>query len=109
MVTVSKKDKRKNIPPELLAQWDKDRAKKAENKRLRGLARLNAAADPFVPKKGGKKALKALVAAARLDTATATQSNRNVDFVALERQMRSFVNNLGGAQTMALPPMDKND
>ena len=59
MLTISsserKKDKYKDLPPELKEQWAADRAKKAENKRKRALARLEAAADPLVKKKGGKK------------------------------------------------------
>ena len=51
---VRKKDKYKDLPDELQAQWELDRAKKAENKRKRAAARLEAAADPFAKKKGGK-------------------------------------------------------
>src|SRR5579863_7648865 len=53
--------KNKHIPEELRDQWERDRAKKAERKRLRELERIAAAADPFMVRKGkgGKKARKA--------------------------------------------------
>ena len=53
-----KKDKGKHLPPVLQEQWEKDRQKKAENKRKRAADRIALAADPLVSKKGGKKGKK---------------------------------------------------
>ena len=103
---VRKKDKYKDLPDELQAQWELDRAKKAENKRKRAAARLEAAADPFAKKKGGKKGLKAMLNAARYDGAEELP-NRIVDIVTLEQQIRRFVQNLGGPNSMSTPPADK--
>ncbi|KZT22544.1 hypothetical protein NEOLEDRAFT_1071244 [Neolentinus lepideus HHB14362 ss-1] len=100
------KDKGKDLPPELQEQWQRDRAKKAEYKRQREQTRLEAAADPMVRKKGGKKGRKAMRAAARLDPSVEI-SNRIVDMISLETQIRRFIADIGGVQTMVLPPCDK--
>lgn len=101
------KNKRNDLPEELQAVWDRDRAKKAENKRLRALARMEAAADPLVRKKGGKKGRKAMLAAARIDPTITPLPNRVVDLPTLVQQIRRFVGDIGGPQTMALPPAEK--
>jgi hypothetical protein len=49
-----KKKNNKHVPPELQAQWDKDRETKAEKKRQRALDRLMAELDPY-PASGKKK------------------------------------------------------
>jgi len=92
-----KKKKDKTIPKELHEQWDRDRAKKAERKRLRALEKSAAALDPFQTKKGGKKARKARLAAALASP---------VSLETVVEQMRRFVADLGGARTLPLPPMD---
>ncbi|KAJ6594072.1 hypothetical protein B0H19DRAFT_48561 [Mycena capillaripes] len=101
------KSKRNDLPPELQAVWDRDREKKAENKRLRALARAEAAADPMSHKKGGKKGRKAMLAAARLDPTITVLPNRVVDMTTLVQQIRRFVGDIGGPQSMSLPPTDK--
>jgi hypothetical protein len=102
------KSKNRDIPSDLLAQWEKDRAKKAENKRARQQARLELAADPLSIKKGGKKGHKAMLAAARLDP-SAPIANRVVDMITLVQQIRRFLADVGGRSTMVLPPMEKGD
>jgi len=87
-------------PPELHQQWEKDRLKKAENKRLRRQALLEQAADPFSVKKGGKKSRKLMRAAAQSDP------NRIVNMSTLVEQIRRFAENIEGP-SMALPPMEK--
>ncbi|CAK5275125.1 unnamed protein product [Mycena citricolor] len=101
------KQKRQDIPHELQEQWDRDRGKKAEYKRNRELARLAAAADPLSAKKGGKKGRKAMKAAARLDPTITVLPNRVIDMSSLEQQIRRFIGNIGGPQSMTLPPCDK--
>ncbi|KAH9858987.1 hypothetical protein C2E23DRAFT_746290 [Lenzites betulinus] len=101
----AKRGKNKDVPPELRAQWEKDRAKKAENKRKRALERLQLAADPLAPHKGGKKGQKAMLAAARAD-ADADLPHRVVDFAALEQEIRRFLAD-PARTTMPLPPADK--
>ncbi|KAH8119303.1 hypothetical protein DFH11DRAFT_436700 [Phellopilus nigrolimitatus] len=101
-----KRDYGKDLPPELKAQWEGDRAKKAENKRKRAAARVEAASDPFAPHKGGKKAINAMLRASRLAAETeAALPSRAFDVQALVRQIRTFL--AGATQQMALPPMDK--
>ena len=92
--------KKKFIPEELREQWDRDRAKKAERKRLRELERSAAALDLSTTKKGGKKkkARKARLAAA-------LASPMSLETVV--GYMRRFVADVGGARTLALPPMDQ--
>ncbi|OAX34230.1 hypothetical protein K503DRAFT_747687 [Rhizopogon vinicolor AM-OR11-026] len=103
-----KKDKIKGLPADLAAAWEKDRAKKAERKRARQEARLLAAVDSLTPKRGGKKARKAMRAAANLDPSVLAQMpNAIVDMVSLVQQIRRFIDNIGGRNTMVLPPMDK--
>ncbi|KAF7290024.1 hypothetical protein HMN09_01307400 [Mycena chlorophos] len=101
------KKKRADIPGELQDIWDRDRAKKAENKQLRALAKLAAAADPLAQHKGGKKGRKAMLAAARLDPSSTITPNRVIDLTTLVVRIRAFVNELGAPQSMALPPTDK--
>ncbi|KAI0829778.1 hypothetical protein BC628DRAFT_1314788 [Trametes gibbosa] len=102
----AKRGKDKDVPPELREQWEKDRAKKAENKRKRALERLQLAADPLAQHKGGKKGRKAMLAAARAAD-DANLPDRIVDFVSLEQQIRRFLADIGGSNTMSLPPADK--
>lgn len=101
-----KKDKPEGLSQELIDQWERDREKKAENKRKRALARLEAAADPLVANKGGKKGRKAMLAAARYN-GPEELPNRVVDFVSLEQQIRRFLKDLGGPKTISLPPANK--
>ncbi|KAF8840896.1 hypothetical protein BDN67DRAFT_902575 [Paxillus ammoniavirescens] len=105
---VKSKYKEGYFAAELQTQWGKDRAKKAEYKRQRQEARLLAALDPTTSKKGGKKSRKATVAASKLDPEVAISMipNAIVDMASVEAQIRRFVANIGGAQSMALPPMD---
>ena len=97
--------KNKHVPPELREQWEKDRQKKAENKQKRALERMLIAADPMAIHKGGKKGRKAMLAAAR---AAEDLPNRIVDFVTLEQQIRRFLADIDGRDTMVLPPADKD-
>ncbi|TFY79598.1 hypothetical protein EWM64_g4414 [Hericium alpestre] len=101
-----KKEKDKDIPIELRDQWNRDRAKKADHKRAREKARLETAADPLAKKKGGKKGRKAMMAAAALDPSVEI-SNRVVDMASMEQQIRRFLANIGGPNSMSLPPMEK--
>ena len=105
-VSARKKDQYKGLPKELQAQWEQDRAKKAENKRKRERARLEAASDPLVQKKGGKKGMKATLAAARYEGEDELP-NRIVDFASLEQQIRRFLANIDGPRTMTTPPANK--
>lgn len=94
--TERKRDK--DVPAELRDQWERDRAKKAERKRIRELERL-AAADPFTPtkkKKGGKKARKAQRAAA---------AAAPISLETVVTHMRRFVTDIGSAPALSLPPM----
>lgn len=101
------KDKYKDLSPDLQEQWAKDREKKAENKRKRALDRLAAAADPLSEKKGGKKGMKAALAAARYDGEAIEIPNRIVDLATLEQQIRRFLADIGGRREMVLPPCGK--
>lgn len=103
-----KKFKNTGLPENLRDQWEQDRAKKAENKRKWQVARLEVASDPLTEKKGGKKGLKAMLAAARADPDGPIElPNRIVDLSTLEQQIRRFLENLGGPSSMTLPPCDK--
>jgi hypothetical protein len=92
--------KQEEVPEELRDQWERDRAKKAERKRLRELERIAAAADPFMIRKGkgGKKARKAKLAA------TLAQS---MNLETIVGHVRRFVADIGGARTLPLPPMNR--
>lgn len=102
-----KKDNVKDIPHELQDIWKNDRKKKAEHRKARELARLEAAADPLTKKKGGKKGRKAMLAAAKLDPTITVLPNRVIDMVTLVQQIRRFIDDVGGPQTMSLPPTNK--
>ncbi|KAJ3919240.1 hypothetical protein F5877DRAFT_40743 [Lentinula edodes] len=101
------KDKHKDIPPDLIDLWKKDRAKKAIRKQERKLARLAAAADPLTEKQGGKKGRKAMLAAAKLDPTIVVLPNRVIDMTTLVQQIRRFIDNIGGPSSMSLPPANK--
>ncbi|KAG6919508.1 hypothetical protein DXG01_005098 [Tephrocybe rancida] len=101
------KDKYKDLPPELQEQWQMDRDKKADHKRLRALKRLELAADPLAPKKGGSKGRKAMLAAAKLDPTITVLPNRVIDMTTLVQQIRRFVGDVGGPVSMSLPPTTK--
>ncbi|KAJ3890186.1 hypothetical protein GG344DRAFT_50130, partial [Lentinula edodes] len=101
------KDKHKDIPPDLVDRWNKDRAKKAIRKKERELARLAAAADPLTKKQGGKKGRKAMLAAAKLDPTIVVLPNRVIDMSTLVQQIRRFIDNIGGPSSMSLPPANK--
>ncbi|KAI8992915.1 hypothetical protein BD414DRAFT_437389 [Trametes punicea] len=106
MMAPAKRGKDKDVPLELREQWEKDRQKKAENKRKRALERMQIAADPLAKHKGGKKGHKAMLSAARA-AQDVDLPNRITDFVSLEQQIRRFLADIGGPRTMALPPADK--
>jgi hypothetical protein len=105
-LVISGRNKGKNIPVLLQDQWEKDRAKKAEHKRARAIARLEATADPLSTKMGGKKGRKAMLAAAKFDPLISVPE-RVVDMTTLEQQIRRFLADIGGKSTMSLPPMGK--
>ncbi|KAI0315176.1 hypothetical protein OF83DRAFT_1174066 [Amylostereum chailletii] len=102
-----RKEKNKDLPRELQEQWERDRKKKADRKRERTEERLIAAADPLSQKRGGKKGRKEMLKVASLDPRIAVP-NRVVDFASLEQQIRRFLDDIGGPDTMVLPPMDKS-
>ena len=102
-----RKDKYKDLPPALQAQWQQDREKKAEYKRQRALEKLAAAADPLIPNKGGKKGRKAMLAASKLDPTITVLPNRIIDMTTLVQQIRRFLADIDGPSTMSLPPTDK--
>ncbi|KAM6501817.1 hypothetical protein JOM56_001794 [Amanita muscaria] len=107
-VVPRRKDKVKGLPASLQKQWEKDRAKKAKLKEARQMAQLEAAADPLAKKKGGKKGIKAMLAAARVDPKiTVIGPNRVIDMTTLVQQIRRFLASPGGPQTMSLPPTSK--
>lgn len=97
---------RKDIPPELQGQWETDRLKKAKRKNERELARLEAALDPLVTKKDGKKSRKAMITAARLDPSIQIPP-RTLDMDSVERQIRQFHADKD-RNYMALPACDKS-
>ncbi|KAF9526875.1 hypothetical protein CPB83DRAFT_908087 [Crepidotus variabilis] len=103
-----RKDKGKGLQPDLHAQWEKDRARKAEFKKQRDLAKLVSAADPLVRKKGGKKARRAIQRAASLDPTIHVLPNRVIDMSSLVQQIRRFIADVGGPPTMSLPPTNKH-
>jgi hypothetical protein len=92
--------KKRNIPKELHDQWDRDRIKKAERKRLRELERVAATVDPFTTWKGkdGKKARKTKLAATLA---------RSLSLETIVGHMRRFIADIGGARTLPFPPMDR--
>jgi hypothetical protein len=95
----SGRKKDKFVPAELRDQWERDRAKKAERKRLRELERIAAMVDPFTTQKGNKKARKAKRAAA-LATSVSLET--------IVGHMRRFVADIGGARSLPLPPMNRS-
>lgn len=84
-----------------------DRLKKAAYKKARAQARLEKAADPLSPKKGGRKGRKAMLAAARVDPTITVLPNRIIDMVTLVQQIKRFIND-EDHQSMALPPTDRH-
>jgi len=98
---------RKDLPAELVEQWEKDRLKKAKRKSERELARLETAVDPDVTKKGGKKSKKAMIIAAARPDASVQISHRIVDMNSVEQQIRRFLADKERAYTV-LPACDRS-
>lgn len=67
---------------------------------------MEVAADPLVKNKGGKKGLKDMLKAAKMDD-SAELPHKVVDLGSLDREIRRFLDNIGGPNSMALPPADK--
>ncbi|CAE6517898.1 unnamed protein product [Rhizoctonia solani] len=91
---LSPASRKKNLPPELQAQWELDRQKKAENKRLRALQRRVAALETSPKRGAGSKA------------SFLFNSGQPLTLSDVESRLRSFVANLS-QKTVALPAMDK--
>ncbi|KAF9000445.1 hypothetical protein BDQ17DRAFT_1245535 [Cyathus striatus] len=102
-----KKDKWKDVPPHLREQWEKDRQKKAERKQARELEKMERAADALALKKGGKKGRKVMLAASRLDPTITVLPNRIIDMSTLVQQIRRFIAEINGPNSMSLPPTNK--
>ncbi|KAF7782929.1 hypothetical protein Agabi119p4_2305 [Agaricus bisporus var. burnettii] len=103
-----RKDKGKDLPEDLQKVWERDRQKKAELKREREFGKLITSVDPLAKKKGGKKGRKTMLKAANLDPATINLGpNRVIDFTTLVQQIRRFVSDLDGPQSISLPPANK--
>jgi R3H domain len=97
-----KKDR--HIPPELRDQWDRDRAKKAEHKHARALARTQEAIDlSSTPKSSRGK--QQVLGGARFQGDT-LYTDRIHDMSTLEQLIRTFLDNLD-AKNMVLPPKGK--
>ena len=95
---------RKDLPPELQEQWEKDRLKKAKRKSERELARLEAALDSHATKKGGKSR-KATAAAAKLDPSIEVP-RQTVDMESVQQKIREFLADKVRSE-MAMPACDK--
>lgn len=93
--SAASRGKNKHVTPELQAQWERDRSKKAENKRLRALQRQAELAQNGPKRGSGRKA-----------SFMFNNSSTITSLPALEPKLRSFVTNVG-MHTMALPAMDK--
>ncbi|KAJ8075885.1 squalene synthetase-like protein [Marasmius tenuissimus] len=102
-----RKDKNKDLPPDLAELWERDRARKADRKRERDLEKLVQAADPLRSKKGGKKGRKITARLASLDPTITTIPNRVFDTTTLVQQIRRFIDDVGGPKQMSLPPTNK--
>ncbi|KAH9007974.1 hypothetical protein EDB84DRAFT_1281330 [Lactarius hengduanensis] len=94
-----KRKRDKHVPAELHDQWEGDRKKKAERKRLRELERLAATLDPFTPTKKKRLNKKERKKAARNAAAFP------ISLETVVGHMRRFVEDLGSAPTLSLPPM----
>ncbi|KAH9055548.1 hypothetical protein EDB87DRAFT_1579780 [Lactarius vividus] len=97
-----KRKRDKHVPAELHDQWERDRKKKAERKRLRELERIAAALDPFTPTKKKRLGKKERKKAARRAAASP------ISLETVVGHMRRFVEDLGSAPTLSLPPMERH-
>ncbi|KAH8993509.1 hypothetical protein EDB92DRAFT_1854568 [Lactarius akahatsu] len=97
-----KRKRDKHVPAELHDQWERDRRKKAERKRLRELERIAAAADPFTLTKKKRLGKKERKKAARKAAASP------ISLETVVGHMRRFVEDLGSAPTLSLPPMERH-
>lgn len=98
-----RKDKYKDLPPELALQFERDRKKKAEWKELK---RLASPVD-LSSKKGGKKGRRDVLVAAAVDPTITVFPNRVIDMTTLVQQIRRFIADVGGPASLSLPPADK--
>lgn len=96
----------KYIPTHLKAQWERDRAKKAESKRARRLARIQQnSLKPKERKKLRKKSELQLLQAGLL--APASSSTPRLELVDVEVLLREYVADIGNDSPLKLPPLDK--
>jgi R3H domain len=97
----------RHIPPHLKAAWERGRAKKAELKRVRRLARIK---DNRLTTKERKKERKKhkydLLKAGLIDPENGLPDSRP-GLHAIEALIRVFVEDIGGSDSLVLPPMDK--
>lgn len=107
MTDSRKKDK--HIPAQLQAQWDKDRAKKAEKRREREIARLQEAIEKSPAGKGKLKSKKnKLLANVGLFFDGDTLHTGEIeDLAVLETIIRKFISSLQLTR-MILPPKSKD-
>ena len=107
VLTLGRIDSRKQdrvIPPELRDQWERDRAKKAERKRIRALARIQGAADLSRTRKSSRR-VQQVFGGARFQGDTLYVEHIS-DMTALVEMIRTFVDNLETSK-MVLPPKTK--
>jgi R3H domain len=98
-----KKDR--DIPPELHDQWERDRAKKADRKRLRTLTRLQSAENAS-PTRRSSRRNENVLGGARVQGNTVYADRVNTLSV-LEELIRKFLGNLDMMQ-LVLPPKGKD-
>ncbi|KAF8493604.1 hypothetical protein JB92DRAFT_2818605 [Gautieria morchelliformis] len=98
-----KKDR--HIPPGLRDQWERDRAKKADRKRLRALARLQSAENASPTRRSSRRNEK-ILGGARVQGRTIYVDHVNTLGV-LEELIRKFLGNLDMTQ-LVLPPKKKD-
>jgi len=87
--------------------WERDRVKKAERKKARHLARLKT--DQLTPKERKRQRRKSkheLLQAGLVDPETGLPDSRP-DLEVIESLIRKFVDDIGGKESIVLPPMDK--
>jgi hypothetical protein len=97
----------RHVPPHLRAAWERDRAKKAELKRVRRLARIkDNQLTTKERKKQRKKSKHDLLKAGLTDPETGLPNTRP-GLHAIQALIRDFVEDIGGSDSLVLPPMDK--
>ncbi len=107
--TERRKDKGKDLPPDLQALWEKDRKAKAEHKKAREQARLENAADPMAKKKRRQERPQSNACSRRAGPHHNCHPESYYRYGHFGAAIRRFIADIGGPPTHVTPTDQQRD